>query len=447
MTFKFETRNLAEFLLKATEREILEVIEDIHPADILDALGNIEDDKLVVLGKLPEEVIASIIDEAEDEEKYELFAIFSEAKQKEIVDDMSSDELADLLGSMEPEEANKILSKMDKEDADEVKELLTYEPDTAGGIMATEFISIRQNMTIAETFKYLQKEAPDAETAYYIYVLDEKDILKGVVSMRDLVVSSFSTKIIDIMNDNVISVPANMDQEEVGHKFEKYGFLTMPVVSEENEMLGIITVDDVMQILRDETTEDIHRLAGIMEGEKVTGSLVNSVKSRFPWLLVNLVTAILAAMTVNTFQDTIQKVVTLATFMPIVAGMGGNAGTQTLTIVVRGIALGEVTFKNAKKILFKEIGVGLSNGIGIGTIVALLGYLWVGKPVFGLVIGMAMILNMTAATFAGFIVPVVLKKLKVDPALASAVFVTTVTDVCGFFFFLGLATIFIAYLM
>jgi magnesium transporter len=315
------------------------------------------------------------------------------------------------------------------------------------GIMANEFISIKETMTIGETLSYLQKEAPDAETAYYIYVLDDEEKLRGVGSLRDIVISNFDVKILDIMNEKITSIPVDMDQEEVGHLFEKYGFLTMPVVDGNDVMLGIVTVDDIMEILREENTEDIYRLAGIQEGEKVTGTLKESVKKRLPWLYVNLLTAILTSLTVSLFEGTIQKVVALASFMPIVAGMGGNTGTQTLTIIVRSIALGELTFENAKKVLFKEIGAGVTMGIAIGVAVAVLGLIMEGNPVFGLVIGLAMLLNMTAATFAGFMVPLILKKLNVDPALASAVFVTTVTDVCGFFFFLGLATVFIRYLI
>jgi magnesium transporter len=351
------------------------------------------------------------------------------------------------LGSIPKEQADDIIVKLNLEEAEEVRELLTYKPDTAGGIMATEFICVQDTMSVGATLKYLQKEAPDAETAYYIYVLGEDDHLKGVVSLRDIVVNNFDVKIGDIMNENVISIPVEMDQEEVGHIFEKYSFLTMPVVNDRDEMLGIVTVDDIMAVLSDEHTEDMYRLAGLQEGEKVTGTIFGSVKSRLPWLFVNLVTAILAAATVSLFEATISKVVALATFMPIVAGMGGNAGTQTLTLIVRGIALGELTFENARKVLLKEFGVGISNGFAIGLAVATLGYLWERKPIFGLVIGLAMFLNLIAATTAGFLVPVTLKKFKIDPALASAVFVTTVTDVLGFFFFLGLATVFITHLM
>ncbi|MCI6276672.1 MAG: magnesium transporter [Clostridium sp.] len=438
---------LEKLLMCTNEEEISELVEDIHPADILDILHENEDDFLKILDMLPEWFVADIVEEEEDEEKYELLKKFSEGKQKNILHEMSSDELTDLVGVLDEEESKDVLKKMDEEDREDVNKLLSYKSDTAGGIMATEFVSIRENKTIEKTLKYLQKEGPEAETAYYLYVVDNDDILKGVVSLRDIVCNDFNTKISDITNTNVISVPYHMDQEEVAQEFKKYGFLTIPVVDEKNKILGIVTVDDIVDVMEEETTEDIHRLGGVDEEERVDGTLKESIKSRLPWLIVNLVTAILAAAVVGIFEGTISKVVTLATFMPIVAGMGGNAGTQSLTIVVRGIALGELTGENAKKIFLKELLVGLTTGVVIGFIIAILGLIWEGNVVFGVVIGVAMVLNMMVATMAGYIVPVILKKLKVDPALASAVFVTTVTDVLGFFFFLGLATAFINYLI
>ena len=440
---ELKTEELIQMLKIADKEQMQLLLEEIHPADILDAVHAFEGEPLEILRRLPEQFIASIIDEAEDEEKYELLTLFSKKKQIDIVDEMSSDELVDLLGTIDENEQNSIIINMDAEDAAEVRELLSYEPETAGGIMATEFLALQNQMTVRDTLNYLQQEAPDAETFYYIYVLDDEGILKGVVSLRDMVKSPFETKLGDIMKESVISVPSDMDQEAIGRMFEKYGYLIIPVVNQDNKMLGIITVDDIMEILTDEDTEDIYRLAGLQESEKVAGGVKESVKSRLPWLIVNLFTAILAAATVSLFEETIAKVVALATFMPIVAGMGGNAGTQTLTLIVRGIALDEVTLENAKKILKKEIGVGIVNGVVIGLSVAIIGLVWEGSPVFGIVIGLAMLLNLLMATLAGYFVPVTLKKLNIDPALASAVFVTTVTDVLGFFFFLGLATIFI----
>lgn len=447
MKEELNEKDLLERLLNYTQEELEEKIEDIHPADVLDLLHDNEEYFSKILKRLPDWFIAAILEEEEDEEKYEILKKFSESEQKKILGEMSSDELTDLVGVLDEKETRDVLKKINEEDRKDVYKLLSYDPDTAGGIMATEFISIRENKTIEKTLKYLQKEAPDAESAYYLYVINKENVLKGVVSLRDIVCNDFNTKISEIINTNVISVPYYMDQEEVASKFEKYGFMTMPVVDENNKILGIVTVDDIVEVMQEETTEDIHRLGGVDEEEKVDGSLRNSIKSRLPWLIVNLITAILAASVGGAFEGTISQVVTLATFMPIVAGMGGNAGTQSLTIVVRGIALGELDKDNGMRIFIKELLVGLTTGVVIGTIIAVLGFIWERNIVFGIVIGVAMILNMMVATMSGFIVPVILKKLKVDPALASAVFVTTVTDVLGFFFFLGFATMFINYLI
>ena len=443
MKLNMNKEELRKFLLHAPQDRIMKYIEGIHPVDILDILREDEEDRKDILNRLSEKCIASIIDEAEDEEKYEILTEFSENKQKNIIEEMSSDELTDLLGILSQEQANKILSKMTAEDARRTRQLLSYEPDTAAGIMATEFVSVKGEMTVEDTLKYLQGTTEDVENIYDLYVIDELDRLKGVVSLKEVVTSSFDTKISDIIHVKVEGIPYDLDQEEVGHRFEKYGYLTMPVVDNYNRLLGIVTVDDVMQILRDESTEDIHRLGGVDEGERINGPLSESIKSRLPWLIVNLFTAILASAVVGMFEGTISRIVALATFMPIVTGMGGNAGTQTLTIIVRGLALGELDFDNMKRVFFKEIGIGIVTGVVIGAIIAVLGYLWEGKIFFGIIIGVAMILNMIVATISGFVVPVVLKKLKVDPALASSIFVTTFTDVLGFLVFLGLATIFV----
>ncbi|MGL5380309.1 magnesium transporter [Clostridium sp.] len=441
---KYELRS---FLLHAPQSSIINYVETLHPVDILDLLIENPEDSFDILSRLPEKVIATIIDEAENEEKHSLLMMFSDNKQKNIIEEMSSDELADLLGLLDEEQANKILSKLTDKDARNVRQLMSYDPDTAAGIMATEFISIREDMSVLDTIHYLQNNNDESENIYDLYVIDVLDKLKGIVSLKDVVTSNFDSKISDILNTEFKSIPYNMDKEEVGLKFAKYGCLTMPVTDDYNRLLGIITVDDAMQVIRDEGTEDINRLGGVNDGEKLNGKLSESVKYRLPWLLINLLTAILASSIVGMFESTIAQVVSLATFMPIVAGMGGNAGTQTLTIIVRGLALGELDYKNTRYVLFKEFGIGAITGLAIGIVIAILGYIWEGKIIFGIVIGIAMVLNMIVATVTGFIVPVVLKKLKIDPALASSIFVTTFTDVLGFFFFLGLATLFIQYLV
>ena len=442
-----DKNQILEFILESPFETILEQIDEIHPVDFLEALGEFDDDPLIILEKLPDEYVALLLDYAEDDEKFNLLSLFSKNRQAQIISEMSSDELVDLLGTLDEDEQNEIITNMNTEEVEEVKALLSYDPESAGGIMATEFISIKETDTVNETINYLRTMAPDSETPYYIYVVDDLDVLKGVVPLRQIIVSTPDTLIKDIMIENIISAPVDMDQEEVSHIFEKYGFMAIPVVDHNGEILGIITVDDVMEIMKEEYTEDMFRLAGLDEEEKVAGTVIGAIKSRLPWLLVNLVTATLAAKTVSLFENTIAQIVGLATFMPMVAGMGGNAGSQTLTLIIRGIAIGEINYENQDDILKKEIAIGIINGLCIGLVVGVLGYFWVGSLAFGFVIGTAMLLNLIVATISGYLVPVLLKKVGIDPALASAVFVTTVTDVLGFFFFLGLATVMLQYLI
>ena len=442
-----DKNQILEFILESPFETILEQIDEIHPVDFLEALGEFDDDPLIILEKLPDEYVALLLDYAEDDEKFNLLSLFSKNRQAQIISEMSSDELVDLLGTLDEDEQNEIITNMNTEEVEEVKTLLSYDPESAGGIMATEFISIKETDTVNETINYLRTMAPDSETPYYIYVVDDLDVLKGVVPLRQIIVSTPDTLIKDIMIENIISAPVDMDQEEVSHIFEKYGFMAIPVVDHNGEILGIITVDDVMEIMKEEYTEDMFRLAGLDEEEKVAGTVIGAIKSRLPWLLVNLVTATLAAKTVSLFENTIAQIVALATFMPMVAGMGGNAGSQTLTLIIRGIAIGEISYENQADILKKEIAIGIINGLCLGLVVGVLGYFWVGSLSFGFVIGTAMLLNLIVATISGYLVPILLKKVGIDPALASAVFVTTVTDVLGFFFFLGLATVMLQYLI
>lgn len=446
MKRKITNEELKQLLLHGSEDEIKAIITDIHPVVILDLIHENEDSALALLAHLSDEVIADIVEEEDDEDKYELLKLFSDVKQKHILEEMSNDEVTDLLGELEDEEQQELLAKLSSEDRQDIKELMCYDEDSAGGLMTTEFISIRAKNTVRQTLEYLQRNT-DGETAYYLYVTDRQNVLKGVVSLRDIVSSTFDTNMLEITNPNVISVRYDEDQEAVWKQFEKYGFVMMPVVDEENHMLGIITVDDIMDVIQEETTEDINRLGQVGKEERIDSQLFESLKSRLPWLVINLFTAVMAAAVISLFEGTISQVVSLATIMPIVTGMGGNAGTQSLTIVVRGLSLGELTKENAVSILAKEVGVGLFSGIVIGVLIAIGAMLFERNPMFGLVTGVAMFLNMILANIAGYFIPVLLEKCHVDPALASGVFVTTVTDVLGFLFFLGLATMALPYLL
>jgi magnesium transporter len=281
---------------------------------------------------------------------------------------------------------------------------------------------------------------------FYLYVIDVRRHLVGVVSLRRLLLVPPATPLKRIMTTDVISVRADMDQEEVARLVASYNLLAIPVVDEENKLVGVITVDDVIDVIKDEATEDVYRLAGVTGDDRVFTRPIESLRKRLPWLVVNLGTAFVAASVVALFQNTIGAVTALAVFMPVVAGMGGNAATQTLAVIVRGIALGELTWSNSRKALLKETIVGVGNGVACGLLGALVVWAFKGDPLLGGILAMAMIINMFVAATAGTLIPLALRALKVDPALASSVFITTLTDVFGFLSFLGLGALFVKYL-
>lgn len=444
MENKIYSENIKKILLDASDEVFDNEIEFIHPVDLLHIIQEAsEEEASKILNRLPVLTIARLLDEVDNKNRYDFLEKFSSNRQKEILQEMSSDEITDFIKQLNHNEQEEVLSKLDTEEKEEISDLLKYPSNTAGGLMATEFISLKENLTVYDTIKFLQENVMDAEIAYYLYVVDDNDYLKGVVGLRNIISSNFDTYLADITNTNVLTVNVNDDQEAVANVFSKYNYMMLPVVDDNNIIKGVITIDDVVNIIKEETTEDIHRLAGLDEEEKVDGSLIDSLKSRLPWLSVNLMTALLASLVVSRFSDTIQVVVALAAINPIIAGMGGNAGTQSLTLMVRAIALGELSAKNMKKIFIKEIGTGLISGIILGIVVGLGCYIMFGNYHLGIVAGLALIGNMLIAVISGYTVPLILKKLGIDPALASSVFVTTFTDSFGFFIFLGLATIFI----
>jgi magnesium transporter len=346
-----------------------------------------------------------------------------------------------------PEElAAAVLELMQKKPAGaDVGELLEYPEKTAGRIMNPKVFALSEDMTASEAIAALQGSR-DVEMVFYLYVMDARRHLVGVVSLRRLLLVPPDTPLKRIMTTDLISVRVDVNQEEVARLVASYNLLAIPVVDEENKLVGVITVDDVIDVIKDEATEDVYRLAGLASDDRVFTAPSDSLKKRLPWLIVNLVTAFLAASVVKLFEGTIGIVTSLAVFMPVVAGMGGNAATQTLAVIVRGIALGELTWSNTRKALLKEATVGIGNGVACGIVGA--GFVWLmqGNPFLGAILGLAMVINMFVAAIAGTLIPLSLRALKIDPALASSVFITTLTDVFGFLSFLGLGALFIRYL-
>jgi magnesium transporter len=314
--------------------------------------------------------------------------------------------------------------------------------------MTSAFYALRRQTTAQMAIDFLRTQHPDAESPYYLYVVDRLNRLSGVVALRDLIVAPPETLIESIMRPNVISVQVGTDQEEVAQLMRHYNLLAVPVVDSEGKLIGVINHNDIVDVIEEEATEDLYRLANVADGDLEVWSPVRlSIRRRLPWLYVNLLTAFLAAWVISQFEATIARLAVLAVFQSIVAGTGGNAGTQTLAIMVRGLALGEIEFRDVARALLREASIGLMHGVAVGIAVAIGAWLWRGIPVLGLVIGLAMVGNMIAAGIAGTLVPLTLKAFKLDPALASSVLVTMVTDCVGFGLFLGLATLFLPYLV
>jgi magnesium transporter len=376
-------------------------------------------------------------------------ALLADRSAEEIVkltQELPSDDAAAIIDYLPEELSAAVLELIQKRPAGgDVGDLLEYPEQTAGRIMNPKVFALAEDMTAGEAITTLQSSR-DVEVVFYLYVIDGRRHLVGVVSLRRLLLVSPSTPLKRIMTTDLISVRVDTDQEEVARQVASYNLLAIPVVDEENKLVGVITVDDVIDVIKDEATEDVYRLAGVAGDDRVFTSASDSLRKRLPWLVVNLATAFLAAAVVSTFTATIGAVTLLAAFMPVVAGMGGNAATQTLTVIVRGIALGELTWSNSRKALFKEAAVGLGNGFACGLIGGLAVWLFTRDVMMGGILAMAMVINMFVAATAGTLIPLGLRAMKVDPALASSVFITTLTDVFGFFSFLGLATVFLRFL-
>jgi magnesium transporter len=428
---------------------LLNLLQKQHPADLAQIFGELLDsERAAVFALLVErqpKLAMETISEMGPEPGAQLLTGRSAEDIAKLLHELPSDDAAALIDYLPEELSREVLELMRRRESGQVESLLEYGEQTAGRIMNPAVFALNEDLTVGEAITALQSSR-DVEMVFYLYVVDVRRHLVGVTSLRRLLLVSPETPLKRIMTADLISVRVDTDQEEVARLVASYNLLAVPVVDEENKLVGVVTVDDVIDVIKDEATEDLMRLAGVSGDERINTPAGEAIRKRLPWLGVNLVTAFVAASVVALFESTISQVTALAVFMPIVAGMGGNAATQTLTVIVRGLALGELSWVNARKALAKESLIGVGNGLVLGVVAA--GVAWATKsdPMLGLLLGMAMVCNMFVAATAGTLVPLGLKALKVDPALGSSVFITTFTDVVGFASFLGLATVFLKYL-
>lgn len=433
-----------EELLELARREDLSAFiaraHDLEPADLADVLAELDEgERLRVVRALPPELSGeALIEMPADEHAEETLAALEPSEAAEIVEELADDDAADILGELDPEDQARILAEV--EDSADVERLLRYDPETAGGLMTTEVVTVLDTATAAEAISEIRRQAEEVADFYQVYVVDQRRQLVGILPLKDLVVSSPTRDVRAVMTDADITVGPDLDQEEVARVMARYNIPSVPVVDPEHRLLGLVTFDDVVDVVEAENTEDLLRFGGVSASEELEAGWQDAVRSRLPWLLVNLLTAFVAAAVVDSNLGIIARLPILSAWLGIIAGMGGNAGTQSLAVTVRRLALGLIAPGDAMAIIRKEALVGVVNGLANGLVVAGVAVVTGQTPAFGLVVAGAMIGNLLVAGLSGAFIPLVLQRFGVDPAIASSIFVTTFTDVCGFGLVLFLAS-------
>ena len=423
------------------DEEVRTLAGAIHDADLADLIEHLRaEQRAQLIEALGEDFSAGTLRELEEPVRDQVLEALSNEQVAEAVRELDSDDAVYLLEDLEESEQSDILAKLTKSERAALQRALEFPDDSAGRLMQSDYISVPPFWSVGQTIDYMRDEDDLPADFTQIWVVDPAHHLIGRVPLDRLLRSRRPVTIDDITDTEVHQITAEEDQEEVALEFERYDLISAPVVDNDGRMLGVITADDIMEVLQEEAEEDIHRLGGVGD-ESITDTVFRTLRNRFVWLLVNLATAILASWVISLFDATIEQMVALAVLMPIVASMGGNAGTQSMTVAVRALATHDLGPVNAARVITREALVGLVNGFLFAVIVGAVVYFWFGSYQLGLVIAAAMVINMAVAGLFGILVPMALEALDIDPAVASSVFVTTVTDVVGFFAFLGLAAL------
>ena len=448
-----EDKQYESLLQKIKTRQTLntDVLDEVmHSADIVSVLDEDEitdEDLKWFFSANDKEFLADVLEDADDKLQSRVVHQLDYDDIIKIFSYMPKDEIADILGDLPIGQRKELLNMMKASDSRELRVLLGYRDDTAGGLMTTEYIALYQDLTMYQALAKIREIAPKTEVISTIFVLNRTRQLVGWADLRDILSADPGLTIEDITDSHVITVDPLMDQEEVAQVVRKYDLTALAVVNRRHSLLGVITADDIMDVMVDEQTEDILHMGGVSGQEEIGGPIGVSIKRRLPWLVVNLVTAFIAASAISLFEGVIEQVVALSSIMTIISGMGGNAGSQTLSVAIRGITLGEINLKEDWKLVFKEILLGMLDGALIGLITGIIVSLRYGNAYLGVVTIMAMIGNLIIAGIGGYLIPLILEKIGQDPALSSSIFLTTLTDTFGFFIFLGLAKLFLPLLV
>lgn len=442
------TLHIIKTLKENKKAEFETIIDELQPYDIAQIYETLPDKhRTRFLLFLNTDLLANLLEEINKEEQLDILNKLGVEKTGKVLDLMDNDDLASLLNELSPETTEQLLSGMKKEESIIVQNLMNYPDETAGRMMTNRFVWIRDYYTTREAVDKLKSFADFAETLSYLYVINQKRQLVGVVSYRDLLIAEPQDKIMDIMYERVISVSVTEDQEQVAHIIQKYDFLAIPVVDEENMLMGIITVDDIIDVVIQEADEDIQKLsAGGKDIDFDTKAHIAAYR-RLPWLILLLFIGIVSGSIISSYEDILSKAVALSFFMPMISGMTGNTGTQSLAVIVRGLISNTINKRIVIKVIFRELLVGLIIGATCGIIITLIAYVWQGSPVLGFVVGCSLFFTLIIGTLSGTIIPLILYRFKIDPAVASGPLITTLNDIFSLFIYFGIASAFLKHLM
>ena len=442
------SRVLRRLLKEGVQERAQRMLARVHPADLGPLLADLTPDEIRTVIDLlfAQHRAASMLTDLPVELLPQIFDSLTDQRIADVLARLEIDDMLPLIDHVPDERREEIRKRLPLGKQDELRHAEFYPPQSAGRVMTTHFLALERKMSAQEAIESIRAQGEYKETVLYLYVVDEERRLLGVVPIRRLVAAPPTTPVDELMTRESIQVSAEADREEAARLVARYDLLAIPVTDAENRMLGIITVDDVIDVITEEATEDIYHLAGLSEEDRVFTSARVSIRKRLPWMVLNLGTAFTAAAVVGFFESTLDQMVSLAVFLPVVAGVGGNGGIQTLTVITRAIALGEIEFSSGVRAVGKEMMVGLTIGLVAGCIAGLVAYLWQGNPFLGAVLLAAMAITMTIAGLLGAGIPLLLKALGQDPALGSGVLVTFFTDALGFYSFLGIATLMIQHL-
>lgn len=435
-------------LAKERAEELKRILAKIHPVDLADAfvLYFDQDQKRAIFNSLDLQRAADLLREMDGTQEVDLLEGLDDEWFSRILEEVPSDDRADVLAVLSQSKRERLLALMVPEESREARELLKYKPDTAGGIMTTDFIALREDITVEEAIDQL-RAAQEMEMPSWVYVIGQDQRLAGFVPLRKLIAIQPQRRIGEVMTTDLVSVPTDLDQEEVARIVAKDNLLAVPVVDSQERLAGVITVDDVIDVIEEEATEDMYEMGGVSGEELLSDPVFRVARRRLPWTLTNLIGGLIAAIILINFKLTLSQVITLAAFIPVIMGMGGNIGIQSSTIVVRGIALGHIDFSRTSRVLFKELRVGVVMGLTCGAVIGTVAQFWQGNPMLGVVVGISMFAAITVAATIGTLMPMIFNRLNIDPAIAAGPFVTTSNDITGLLIYLGLARALMKYLI